>query len=58
VARAGADEIVETLLRRRDRWAFTYTVVPDDAMEHSPRSSNDLPDARDDGPPSRPPGSE
>ena len=27
------DEIVETLLRRRDRWGFTYTVVPDDAME-------------------------
>jgi len=27
------DEIVETLRRRRDRWGFTYTVVPDDAME-------------------------
>jgi probable F420-dependent oxidoreductase len=27
------DDIVETLLRRRDRWGFTYTVVPDDAME-------------------------
>jgi len=27
------DEIIETLLRRRDRWGFTYTVVPDDAME-------------------------
>ena len=27
------DEIVEALLRRRDRWGFTYTVVPDDAME-------------------------
>jgi probable F420-dependent oxidoreductase len=27
------DEIIATLLRRRDRWGFTYTVVPDDAME-------------------------
>jgi probable F420-dependent oxidoreductase len=27
------DELVETLLRRRERWGFTYTVVPDDAME-------------------------
>jgi alkanesulfonate monooxygenase SsuD/methylene tetrahydromethanopterin reductase-like flavin-dependent oxidoreductase (luciferase family) len=27
------DEIAETLLRRRERWGFTYTVVPDDAME-------------------------
>ncbi|HEY7137468.1 MAG TPA: TIGR03621 family F420-dependent LLM class oxidoreductase [Acidimicrobiia bacterium] len=27
------DELVETLLRRRDRWGFTYTVVPDDAMD-------------------------
>lgn len=27
------DEIVETLLRRRDRWGFTYTVIPDNAME-------------------------
>jgi hypothetical protein len=27
------NEIVDTLVRRRDRWGFTYTVVPDDAME-------------------------
>jgi probable F420-dependent oxidoreductase len=27
------DELVETILRRRERWGFTYTVVPDDAME-------------------------
>jgi probable F420-dependent oxidoreductase len=27
------EDIVETLQRRRDRWGFTYTVVPDDAME-------------------------
>jgi probable F420-dependent oxidoreductase len=27
------DDLVETLRRRRDRWGFTYTVVPDDAME-------------------------
>jgi probable F420-dependent oxidoreductase len=27
------DEIVETIRRRRDRWGFTYTVVPDVAME-------------------------
>jgi probable F420-dependent oxidoreductase len=27
------DELVDTLRRRRDRWGFTYTVVPDDAME-------------------------
>jgi hypothetical protein len=27
------EELVETLLRRRERWGFTYTVVPDDAME-------------------------
>jgi probable F420-dependent oxidoreductase len=26
-------EIVDTIVRRRDRWGFTYTVVPDDAME-------------------------
>jgi len=27
------DDLVETIRRRRDRWGFTYTVVPDDAME-------------------------
>ncbi len=27
------DELVETLLRRRERWGFTYTIVPDDAMD-------------------------
>jgi probable F420-dependent oxidoreductase len=27
------DEIVETLRRRRDRWGFTYTVIPDVAIE-------------------------
>jgi probable F420-dependent oxidoreductase len=26
-------DIVETVQRRRDRWGFSYTVVPDDAME-------------------------
>jgi probable F420-dependent oxidoreductase len=26
-------EMREAVLRRRDRWGFTYTVVPDDAME-------------------------
>jgi probable F420-dependent oxidoreductase len=27
------DDLVGTLVRRRERWGFTYTVVPDDAME-------------------------
>jgi probable F420-dependent oxidoreductase len=27
------DDLVDTLMRRRERWGFTYTVVPDDAME-------------------------
>jgi alkanesulfonate monooxygenase SsuD/methylene tetrahydromethanopterin reductase-like flavin-dependent oxidoreductase (luciferase family) len=27
------DEVVETIVRRRERWGFTYSVVPDDAME-------------------------
>ena len=27
------DEIAAAILRRRDRWGFTYTVVPDDALE-------------------------
>ena len=27
------DDLVETLVRRGERWGFTYTVVPDDAME-------------------------
>jgi probable F420-dependent oxidoreductase len=27
------DELVETIVRRRERWGFTYTIVPDDAME-------------------------
>jgi hypothetical protein len=27
------DEVVATIVRRRERWGFTYTVVPDDAME-------------------------
>jgi alkanesulfonate monooxygenase SsuD/methylene tetrahydromethanopterin reductase-like flavin-dependent oxidoreductase (luciferase family) len=26
-------EMCEAVVRRRDRWGFTYTVVPDDAME-------------------------
>ena len=28
-----ADELVDTIERRRERWGFTYWVVPDDAME-------------------------
>jgi probable F420-dependent oxidoreductase len=27
------DDLVETIVRRRERWGFTYTIVPDDAME-------------------------
>jgi probable F420-dependent oxidoreductase len=27
------DEMCEAVARRRDRWGFTYTIVPDDAME-------------------------
>jgi probable F420-dependent oxidoreductase len=27
------DEMCEAIVRRRDRWGFTYTIVPDDAME-------------------------
>jgi probable F420-dependent oxidoreductase len=27
------DDMVASLYRRRERWGFTYTVVPDDAME-------------------------
>jgi malate synthase len=27
------DDMREAVLRRRERWGFTYTIVPDDAME-------------------------
>src|SRR5450631_237487 len=27
------DEMCEAVVHRRDRWGFTYTIVPDDAME-------------------------